>query len=149
MPAIFVVSELQIMSNYQTAKDLLLAYLEKATNADEVIELFAEDATVELPYLASIGSPWQWKGKEVLYKFYQNLTKTFPDFKFENIQIHIETPDQVFGEYDVNCTVAATGKPYHQHYMGRLVAENGKIKLLREALDMVQVINSHPKTGNQ
>jgi len=26
-----------------------------------------------------------------------------------------------------------TGKPYHQNYMGRLVAENGRIKLIREA----------------
>jgi DNA-binding phage protein len=37
-------------------------------------------------------------------------------------------------------TETATGKPYAQHYMDRVVAENGKIKLIREALTMVPVI---------
>jgi len=53
----------------------------------------------------------------------------------KNIRIFIETPDQAFGEYEVEAVVPSTGKPYKQTYAGRLVAENGKIKLLREALD--------------
>ena len=44
-------------------------------------------------------------------------------------------PDQAFGEYEVEALVPSTGKLYKQTYAGRLVAENGKIKLLREALD--------------
>jgi ketosteroid isomerase-like protein len=43
--------------------------------------------------------------------------------------------DQAFGEYDVETAVPSTGKIYRQTYAGHLVAENGKIKLLREALD--------------
>jgi hypothetical protein len=35
--------------------------------------------------------------------------------------------------------VNSTGRPYPQLYMGRIVAENGKIKLLRETLDMIKV----------
>ncbi|AKD54878.1 nuclear transport factor 2 family protein [Spirosoma radiotolerans] len=127
------------MNSTKTAKELLLGYLHSINDADQAIELFAEDATIELPYLATLGMPWQWHGKDVLYQFLKNLPKTFPGFEFENIQIHIDTPNQAFGEYDVRCHVAATGRPYHQTYMGRLVAENGKIKLLREALDMAQV----------
>ncbi|MFT3827793.1 MAG: nuclear transport factor 2 family protein [Chitinophagaceae bacterium] len=123
----------------KTAKELLLAYLENISNADKVIELFADDATIELPYLNSLGLPWRWSGKETLHKFLQNLPKNFPGFAFKNIQILIDTPEQAFGEYEVDCTAASTGKPYHQHYMGRLVAKDGKIHLLREALDMVQV----------
>lgn len=130
------------METIKTAKELLSAYLENINNPDKAIELFADDATLELPYLDSLGLSWQWTGKEVLYKFLQNLPKTFPGFKFENIRIHIDTPDQTFGEYDVNCIAVATGRPYHQTYMGWLVAENGKIKLLHEALDMVQVAKS-------
>ena len=42
---------------------------------------------------------------------------------------------QPFGEYEVEAVVSSTGKLYKQTYAGRLVAENGKIKLLREALD--------------
>jgi uncharacterized protein len=135
------------MEKTLTAKELLSAYLENINNADKVIELFADDATIELPYLKSLGLNWQWTGKDVLHNFLKNLPKTFPGFKFENIRIHIDTPDQTFGEYDVNCTVAATGRPYHQTYMGWLVAENGKIKLLHEALDMVQVAKSSFPNG--
>lgn len=126
----------------KTAKELLMAYLQNINNADEAIALFSEDAAIELPYLSSLGLPWRWSGKDTLYKFLQNLPKTFPGFQFQNIRIHIDTPEQAFGEYEVECTVAATGRSYHQHYMGRLVAKEGKIVLLREALDLAQVAKS-------
>ncbi|SDI13405.1 nuclear transport factor 2 family protein [Mucilaginibacter sp. P25] len=123
----------------KTAKELLLSYLEHVNNPDTAIELFADDAVFELPYLASLGLPWQWKGRDVIYNFLKNLPKTFGNFKFQNIRIHIDTPDQAFGEYDVDAIVNSTGRVYPQTYMGRVVAENGKIKLIREALDMVVV----------
>jgi ketosteroid isomerase-like protein len=130
------------MDTTTTAKELLLGYLSDINDADKVIGLFADDATIELPYLKSLGLPWQWQGKEVIYNFLKNLPNIFPGFVFENIRVHIDTPDQAFGEYEVHCTVASTGRLYNQNYMGRLVAENGKIKLLREALDMAQVAKS-------
>jgi ketosteroid isomerase-like protein len=130
------------MSTTKTAKELLLDYLENINNPDKAIELFADDATIELPYLAGLGLPWQWHGKETIHKFLENLPKTFPGFAFSNIRIHIDTPDQAFGEYDAHCKVASTNRAYNQAYMGRLVAENGNIKLLREALDMTQVAKS-------
>ncbi|TDN36821.1 nuclear transport factor 2 family protein [Hymenobacter sp. UV11] len=130
------------MSATKTAKELLLSYLGGIHDSDKAIELFADDATIEMPYLASLGLPWQWQGKETIRKFLANLPKTFPGFGFSNIKIHIDTPDQVFGEYDAHCQVASTNRAYNQTYMGRLVAENGKIKLLREALDMAQVAKS-------
>jgi hypothetical protein len=40
-----------------------------------------------------------------------------------------------FLEYKVTTTVKETGAVFNQHYIGRLVAENGKIRLLRESLD--------------
>lgn len=126
----------------KTAKELLVGYLENVNNPDTVIELFADDAAIELPYLKTLGMPWQMKGREVILEFLKNLPAMFPGFKFENVQILIDTPDQVFGEYDVHCTNGATGLPYNQSYMGRLVAENGKIKLLREALNMAEVTKS-------
>jgi ketosteroid isomerase-like protein len=130
-----------------SAKELLIAYLQNIHDADTAIALFSDDAAIELPYLSSLGLPWRRSGRETLYHFLQNLPKTFPGFKFQNIQIHIDTPEQAFGEYEVECTVAATGRPYHQHYMGRLVAKEGKIVLLREALDLVQVARSSFPNG--
>jgi catechol 2,3-dioxygenase-like lactoylglutathione lyase family enzyme/ketosteroid isomerase-like protein len=130
-----------------SAKDLLLTYLNNINDADKIIDLFAEDATIELPYLKSLGLQWQWHGKDVIYKFLKNLPNTFKGFEFDNIQIHIETPEQVFGEYDAHSKVSATGRDYDQTYMGRLVAENGKIKLLREALNMAEVAKSSFPNG--
>ncbi|QES87240.1 nuclear transport factor 2 family protein [Rhizosphaericola mali] len=131
----------------KTAKELLLAYLENIQNADQVIELFAEDAAIELPYLESLGTTGRWSGKETLYNFLKGLPNTFIGFKFKNIQIHIDTPEQAFGEYEVECIAASTGKTYRQHYMGRLVAKNGKIQLIREALDLIQVVKSTLPNG--
>lgn len=58
-----------------------------------------------------------------------------PDFYFKDVQLFIDTEDKVFGEYSVEALVPSTGKVYKQTYAGMLVAENGKIKHLREALD--------------
>jgi len=124
----------------KTAKELLLDYLNHIGDPDFQIELFADDAVFELPYLASLGLPACWEGREVIYKFLGNLPNTFPGFQFKNIQIHIDTPEQAFGEYEATAKIAANGKDYAQHYMGRVVAENGKIKLIREALNMVPVL---------
>ena len=85
----------------KTAKDLMLAYL--AGNAEQSGALFAEQGTLELPYLASIGIPPVNKGPEETTKFLTFLHGTlYPDFKFENIKVHLETPDQVFAEYFIN-----------------------------------------------
>ena len=54
----------------------------------------------------------------------------------------METPELVFAEYEVDVIATQTGRPYHQTYMGRLVSENGKIKLIREAMDMNPVAQS-------
>ncbi|MGN6180854.1 MAG: nuclear transport factor 2 family protein [Mucilaginibacter sp.] len=124
----------------KTAKELLLDYLQNIGNPDFQIELFADDAVLELPYLSSLGLPSRWEGRPELYSLLSNLPKTFTGFKFKNIQVFIDTPEQVFGEYEATGVVASNGRNYSQHYMGRLMAENGKIKLIREALNMVPVI---------
>jgi hypothetical protein len=43
----------------------------------------------------------------------------------------------VFAEYVTHATAAATGRLAHHLFMGRLVAENGQIKLIREALNTI------------
>ena len=75
------------------------------------------------------------QGRAEIEKFISGLLKMIPDFRFKDVQIFIETPDQAFGEYSMEAVVLTTGKVYKQTYFGRLVAEKGKIKLIREALD--------------
>src|SRR5258705_7136453 len=123
----------------KTAKELLQTYHSNIQNPDAAASLFATDGAVELPYLASLGQPWQTEGPENIKNMIKGILKMAPDFRFINIKYYIETPDQVFAEYEVDCLF--NGKPYKQLYMGRLVAEKGKIKLLREGLNLYPILN--------
>src|SRR5258705_7427634 len=123
----------------KTAKELLQAYHNNIQNPDAAASLFAANGAIELPYFASLGQPWRFEGPGNIKNMLTGLLKQAPDFKFINIKYLIETHDQVFAEYEVDCLF--NGKPYKNLYMGRLVAENGKIKLLREALNLYPVMN--------
>jgi hypothetical protein len=121
-----------------TAKDLMLAYL--AGTAEQSGELFGEKGTLELPYLASIGLPPVTTGSKDVAKFLGWLHETlYPGFVFQDIKVHLETPDQVFAEYFINHKSGITGKKVQQQFFGHLEAANGKIKRLREAIDVVLV----------
>ncbi|WP_194725763.1 nuclear transport factor 2 family protein [Noviherbaspirillum malthae] len=122
-----------------TAKALLEQYLASITNPASAAALFAEDGVLELPYLASLGIPPRAQGPAAIESFIASLLRKVPDFKFRNVRIHIETPEQVFAEYDVEAAVAPTGGIYRQSYAGRLVSNGTKIRLLRESLDTVAV----------
>jgi hypothetical protein len=122
----------------KTAKELLQAYHSNIQNPADAAFLFAADGAIELPYLASVGQSWRTEGPEDIKNMIAGLLKMAPDFRFINIKYYIETPDQVFAEYEVDCLW--NGKLYKQLYMGRLVAEQGKIKLLREAMNLYPVM---------
>jgi len=125
----------------KTAKELMQLYHSNVQNPSAVAALFAADGAIELPYLASVGKSWRTEGPEDIKNMIAGLLKIAPGFKFINIKYYIETPDQVFAEYEVD--TLWNGKPYKQLYMGRLVAEQGKIKLIREAMNLYSVINSN------
>ena len=112
------------------APELLRAYLSQIQNPPAVAALFAEDGVLELPQMHV-----RVQGRAEIEKFIAGLLKMVPDFRFKDIHVFIETPDQAFGEYSIEADVLTTGKHYKQTYFGRLVAEKGKIKLLREACD--------------
>ena len=114
----------------RTAKQLLLAYLTRIQNPSLASELFAEDGVLELPTINV-----RVRGPSGVAALVSGLLKKVPDFKFGEPTFYIETPDRVFAEYSVDAVVADTGKTYAQTYAGVLIAENGRIKLLREALD--------------
>ena len=120
-----------------TAASLLKQYIESIRDPKAAAALFADDGILELPYLASIGPTTGAQGPAAIERFIAGLLNKVPDFKFKNVQLLIDTPAQAFGEYSVEALIPSTGKVYKQMYAGRLVAENGKIKLLRESLDTV------------
>lgn len=113
-----------------TALELLKSYLDNIQNPAAAAAVFAEDGILELPTVnARAVGPVQVQG------LVAGLLTRVPDFRFKDLQVWIDTPDKVFAEYSVEALVPATGKVYRQTYAGLLIAENGRIKRLREALD--------------
>jgi hypothetical protein len=131
----------------QNAKTLLLAYLGSFSDPKTSAELFAPDGVLELPYLADLGIEPRYQGPVAIEAFMRFVLKLYPGFAFENIEIKIDTPEQVFAEYQINATSGMTGRFIRQHFFGRLVAENGKIVLLREALNLLAVVYAYYPNG--
>jgi ketosteroid isomerase-like protein len=124
----------------KTATELLTAYLSEVQDPAAAAALFADDGVIELPWVNA-----RAEGPAAIEKFIAGLLAKVPDFRFQNIRIWIQTTDQAFAEYDVEALVPSTGKLYRQTYAGRLVAENGKIKLLRESLDTLAASRAFTK----
>ena len=123
------------------AKTLLLEFLAAVTDGRNAAALFAEDGAVELPFLYSLGIPWRHRGRQAISALQDSLAGLYLDFAFkpEDTHVLIDTPEQVFAEYMAHPRVRATGRTVHHMFTGRLVAENGQIKLLRESLNPVAV----------
>src|ERR1700722_14304624 len=120
----------------KTARDLMLAYL--AGTAEETGALFLPTGTLELPYLASIGLRPVLTGLAEISKFLGFLHGTLsPSFVFQNVKVLIDGQDQVFAEYQINHKSGISGKFVNQQFFGHLEAQSGKIRRLREAIDVI------------
>ncbi len=120
----------------KTAKQLLEAYI--GGTAAESAALFAETGALELPYLADLGVEPRYEGPAKIGAFLTFLhEKMYPGFRFVDVKIYIDTPDQAFGEYTIRQKSGISGKDVHQRFFGHCVAESGKIVLLREALNLL------------
>jgi hypothetical protein len=120
----------------KSAKELLQAYIDGT--AQESAALFAEKGALELPYLADLGVEPRYEGSEKIGAFLAFLhEKMYPDFKFIDVKIYIDTPDQAFGEYTIHQKSGISGKEIHQRFFGHCTVANDKIVLLREALNVL------------
>lgn len=113
-----------------TAPDLLRAYLAAIRQPASAAALFAPDGVLELPWVGV-----RAQGPHDIQRLVSGLLVKMPAFGFKNQKFWIETPDKAFAEYEVEAPIVATGRVYRQTYAGLLIAEGGKIRLLREALD--------------
>ena len=120
----------------KSAKELMLGYI--GGSAEQSGALFADGGTLELPYLASIGLAPVMTGPRAIIEFLSFLHGTlYPGFSFEDVKIHIDTPEQAFAKYHINHKSGISGKDVKQQFFGHLEAADGKIKRLREAIDVV------------
>jgi uncharacterized protein len=124
----------------KNAKELMLEYTAfSIRDPKKAAEMFAEDGAFEMPYLETFGFPSEFRGRDAIAGFFQSVLDLYPGFQFENIKLLIDTPDQAFAEFESTTVSSKTGRSVHQLFFTRLVAENGKIKLLREALNTFEV----------
>jgi hypothetical protein len=121
------------------AKTLLKEYLGNFRDRERASALFAADGVFEMPFFISLGLPSRFEGPEGVKGLISTVLEFYPEFEvnLEDVVIRIDTPDQVFAEYPVHVTAAPTGRLTHHLFMAYLVAENGKIALLREGLNTV------------
>jgi ketosteroid isomerase-like protein len=124
----------------KTALELLQAYQDNIRTPAAAAALFAEDGVLELPTVKAHA-----QGPAEIEKLISGLLAKVPDFRFKNFKVWIDTPDKAFGEYSVEALVVDTGKIYQQTYAGLLIAEGGKIRLLREALDTAAAARAFSK----
>jgi hypothetical protein len=132
----------------KTAKELLLEFMALGLgDPDAAAAMFSDDGAFERPYIADFGFPGRYVGHKEIGGFFAFVRDLYPGFVFENVTILIDPPEQVFGEYEFTATSTKTGRRIHQLFFGRLVADNGKIKLLREALNSVEVARAVYEQG--
>jgi ketosteroid isomerase-like protein len=124
----------------KSATELLEAYLNNIRTPKVSASQFAEDGVLELPWVQAHA-----QGPAAVEKLIAGLLARIPDFRFKNLTYYIQTPDKVAAEYQIEALVVETGKIYKQTYAGVLLAENGRIKLLREALDTVAAAKAFSK----
>ena len=128
----------------KNAKKLMLEYTAFSfRDPKKGAEMFAVDGAFEIPYLATLGLPPQYKGRDALAGFFQSVLDIYPGFQFENVKVLIDTPDQAFAEFEATAVSTKTTRTVHQLFFARLVAENGKIKLFREALNTLELAKAN------
>jgi uncharacterized protein len=113
------------------SKTLLLNYLASVRDPERAASFFADDGVFELPFLRSLGVEPRYKGRRE------------PD----DTRILIETPEKTLAEYVAHARAAATGRTAHHLFTGYLVAEAGKIKLLRETFNPLTMAQAQLRNG--
>jgi ketosteroid isomerase-like protein len=124
----------------KSASELLEAYLNNVSTPKVSAAQFAEDGVLELPWVQA-----RAQGPAAVEKLLTSMLAKVPDFRFKNLTYFIQTPDKVAAEYQVEAKVLSTEKIYKQTYAGVLHAQDGKIKLLREALDTAAATKAFSK----
>jgi ketosteroid isomerase-like protein len=110
---------------------------------DELVELFADDAVMELPF-APGKMPRSHVGKAAIADFQRFARDTFGEFSMSVESIH-ETADPhvVIAEHRSDGVVAENGRPYRNHYVTFFTFnDDGLITSWREFYDAGVVVRA-------
>jgi uncharacterized protein len=92
-----------------------------------------------MPYLESFGLPGRYEGREAIDGFFRFVRELYPDMPLENIKVLIDTPEQAFADYEFTAQSSKTDAPSANSFSGVWSQRTGKIKLLRESVNLVEV----------
>jgi ketosteroid isomerase-like protein len=102
-----------------------------AGRADDMVELLHDDLVFELPY-GPKGMPPSFD-KPTFAVMQSHTFKMFSSFSLEPVAFHpLLDPDGLVAEYKSDSTVAASGKPYRNTYIGVFHFRDGKIDRWKE-----------------
>lgn len=108
------------------------------SSIDRCVDLFADDGVFEFPYFPTLGMQSRFEGKAAVRAVLELIRSHFSSFTLSNIEIHeVNGGDGLFVQYHTDTVLNGTERVYAQDYVSQLVAENGKIKLLREYLNII------------
>jgi ketosteroid isomerase-like protein len=106
---------------------------------DRCVDLFADDGVFEFPYFSVLGMPTRFQGKAELRQVLGMINARFSAFTVSDIDIHdVTSGDALFVRYRTDTFIDGSKRVYAQDYVSQLIAENGKIKLLREYLNVIK-----------
>lgn len=109
-----------------------------STSIDRCVDLFADDGVFEFPYFSTLGLNSRYEGKAAIREVLTVIRSRFSSFTFSNVTVHeLKNGHGLFTEYHSDGFIDDTAQVYAQDYVSYLVEQDGKIKLLREYLNII------------
>ena len=129
------------MNNADLARTLFA--LVDAMRIDELIEHFADDAVMELPF-APGRMPKRYDGKAAAHEFMTSVHDSFSTFAMTVDAVHETTdPHTVIVEHHADGVVAANGRPYDNRYVTFITFnDGGRVVNWREYYDAGVVVRA-------
>ncbi len=121
----------------------LILQLADEMRVDELVEHFADDAVMELPF-APGKMAREHRGKEAIAAFQVFARDSFSEFAMTIDAVHATAdPNVVIAEHRSDAVVAANGRPYRNRYVTVFrFDEDGRIVLWREYYDPGVVVRA-------
>ncbi|MBZ5711957.1 nuclear transport factor 2 family protein [Nannocystis pusilla] len=119
-----------------------------AGDIERWLALFADDAIVEFPYAASVGSPPRLVGKPAIADYFRRTPAVFRGLRFRDLRVHATVdPDVVVAEVHGSATLAPGDVAYEQDYVMVLECKDGLVVRYREYWDPAAAMAAFAKHG--
>ena len=105
-------------------QDLLKAF---NLGAENVLELFDEEAIIEYPYAHSLGTPYSLD-KTQYGHYLKGALANMPDITFSNVNVYLTAQRNVlWAEFHGEVIIPSTNQLYRQDYVVLITLKKGKI----------------------